>query len=76
MTVVEAPPMAEEYLTVDEVATRLKVSRQAVYNWINEGRLKAVKAGRATRIPESAVKAFLTPWKPADEREDNYTGDE
>ena len=67
MTVVEAPPMAEEYLTVDEVAKRLKVTRQAIYNWINEGRLKAVKAGRSTRIPESAVKEFLQPWKPSEE---------
>lgn len=70
MYAVGAPPMAEEYLTVDEVAKRLKVTRQAVYNWINEGRLQAVKAGRSTRIPESSVKAFLQPWKPSDERDE------
>jgi len=69
MAVAEATMMAEEYLTVDEVAKRLKVTRQAIYNWINEGRLKAVKAGRSTRIPESAVKEFLQPWRPEDERD-------
>jgi excisionase family DNA binding protein len=53
--------MTEEYLTVQQVAERLQVTRQAVYNWINEGRLKAVKAGRATRIPVSALNAFLKP---------------
>ena len=55
--------MAEEYLTVEEVAQRLKVTKQAIYNWINEGKLHAVKAGRATRIPLSSLEAFLKPYE-------------
>lgn len=69
MTVAEAPPMAEEYLTVDEVAKRLKVTRQAIYNWINDGRLRAVKVGRSTRIPVSAIDAFLRPYAPEDRKD-------
>ncbi len=53
--------MADDYLTPDEVASRLQVSRQVVYNWINEGRLRAVKAGRTLRIPPYALDAFLEP---------------
>ncbi len=53
--------MATEYLTPDEVAAQLQVSRQVVYNWINDGRLRAVKAGRTLRIPHYALNAFLQP---------------
>jgi excisionase family DNA binding protein len=53
--------MAIDYLTPDDVASRLQVSRQVVYNWINDGRLRAVKAGRTLRIPHYALDAFLQP---------------
>jgi excisionase family DNA binding protein len=53
--------MASDYLTPDDVASHLKVSRQVVYNWINDGRLRAVKAGRTLRIPQYALEAFLQP---------------
>jgi ATP-dependent Clp protease ATP-binding subunit ClpB len=42
------------------------VSRQVVYNWINDGRLRAVKAGRTLRIPHYALEAFLQPVHPGD----------
>lgn len=53
--------MSTDYLTPDEVASQLHVSRQVVYNWINDGRLRAVKAGRTLRIPHYALEAFLEP---------------
>jgi excisionase family DNA binding protein len=53
--------MTTDYLTPDDVASHLQVSRQVVYNWINDGRLRAVKAGRTLRIPHSALEAFLQP---------------
>lgn len=53
--------MTIDYLTPDEVASNLQVSRQVVYNWINDGRLRAVKAGRTLRIPRYALDAFLQP---------------
>lgn len=57
--------MENEYLTVDEVAKRLRVTKQAVYNWIADGRLKAVRvAGKAIRIPVSSVLAILEPVQP------------
>lgn len=53
--------MATDYFTPDEVASQLQVSRQVVYNWINDGRLRAVKAGRTLRISHYALDAFLEP---------------
>ncbi|MGE5221198.1 MAG: Clp protease N-terminal domain-containing protein [Omnitrophica WOR_2 bacterium] len=63
--------MTIDYLTPDEVASNLQVSRQVVYNWINDGRLRAVKAGRTLRIPRYALEAFLQPVNAGDIR----TGD-
>ena len=56
--------MEDEFYTPEEVATLLKVSRQAVYNWIARGRLKAVKAERVTRIRRADVEALLQPIEP------------
>lgn len=62
-------PVHEEYFTVQEVADRLKVTRQAVYDWIKEGRLRAVKVGNRTRIPGSAVDEFVRPIAPGESPE-------
>jgi len=58
--------MAEQYYTVREVAERFKVSRQSVYDWISEGRLRAVKIGNRTRIPESALEEFVQQIEPGE----------
>ena len=60
--------MTSEYLTPDEIASLLQVSRQVVYNWVNDGRLRAVKAGRTLRIPRYALEAFLQPVNAGDIR--------
>lgn len=39
-----------EYLTVDQVAARLQVSRDSIYDLINTGSLKHTKVGRLIRI--------------------------
>jgi excisionase family DNA binding protein len=50
----------EEFLTVAEVATLLKVNEQTVRNWIDRGELPAVRAGRRVRIRRSALEQVLT----------------
>ena len=67
--------MNTNYLTPDEVASRLQVSRQVVYNWINDGRLSAVKAGRTLRVPEYALEAFLQPVHAGDVRTGSFEPD-
>ena len=49
----------DEYYTIEEVADKLKVTRQAIHKWIKAGRLESVKAGRARRIPRTAVERLL-----------------
>ena len=49
----------EEYVKPADLAKRLKVSPGAVYKWIRQGKLHAVKFGeRAIRIPQSSIEAF------------------
>lgn len=67
--------MNPNYLTPDEVASRLQVSRQVVYNWINDGRLSAVKAGRTLRVPDYALEAFLQPVHAGDIRTGSFEPD-
>lgn len=67
--------MTTDYLTPDEVASQLHVSRQVVYNWINDGRLRAVKAGRTLRIPHYALDAFLEPVHAGDFSTDDIEPD-
>src|SRR5438270_11119050 len=40
----------DEYLTVKEIAERLKLNQQTVRNWIDDGRLSAVRIGRRVRV--------------------------
>lgn len=49
----------EKFYTPEEVAVNLKVSRKTIYNWIQEGRLKAVKIGHFWRISESELNRLL-----------------
>ena len=51
--------MDERYFTIEEIATRFKVTRQTVQNWLREGKLDSVKLGRARRILESSVDRML-----------------
>ena len=56
------PPPAEGavFLTVPEVAARLRVSRMTVYRLINETfELRAARVGRSIRVYETAVDEYL-----------------
>jgi excisionase family DNA binding protein len=57
--------MSEEkdWLTIDEAAARLGVSKRAVYKYIQTGRLAAYKApvGGASLVKAEDLKAFAQP---------------
>jgi len=55
MTTSRAAPPAETYLTVAEVAARLRISRWKVYELIRSRELASFLVGRCRRVPESAV---------------------
>lgn len=58
--------MDEKLYTVKEVADQFRVSRQAVYDWVYRGDLRAIKIGDRIRIPESALRAFVKAVEPGD----------
>jgi excisionase family DNA binding protein len=58
--------MDEKYYTVKEIADRFHVSRQAVYDWIRDGKLRAVRLGERVRVPESALNDFVRPIQPGE----------
>ena len=55
-----------ELLTISEAAERMHVSRQTIYTWIHEGRVKPILTpGGRTRIPEDQL--IIKKWEPTEE---------
>jgi excisionase family DNA binding protein len=55
-----APAERDEYLTVAEVARRLRVTPMTIYTEIHDGRLDAIRVGRKRiRIPVAAYAAYV-----------------
>ena len=60
--IVECEGNFANYLTVDEVASRLSVHPASVRRWIAAGSLKAHRVGpRAIRVASSELDAFVQP---------------
>lgn len=52
--------------TPDEIATGLKVSKLAVYKWLQKRELKGFKAGKMWRVTKEDLEAFIgrsIPWE-------------
>ncbi len=47
------------YLTVEEVADVMRVSKMTVYRLLHSGELPGVRVGRSFRVPEDALEAYL-----------------
>ena len=56
-----------KYHTPEQVAEMLQVTRHAVYRWVKEGKLEAVRVERAIRIPDEALNRFIKPAKSTEE---------
>jgi len=63
----EGGNMADEVMTIPEVAEYLKVTRQTVHRLMKSGKLKAFKIGRSTRILRTEVEKFIEERMKADE---------
>jgi excisionase family DNA binding protein len=55
-----APRAAVSFLTVAEVAAIMRVSKMTVYRLVHGGELAAVRVGRSFRVPEPAVRTYLS----------------
>jgi excisionase family DNA binding protein len=49
----------EQYYSIKEVATLLKVAYLTVYRWVQAKKLNAVKAGKQHRISGTDLEFFL-----------------
>jgi excisionase family DNA binding protein len=47
------------FLTVQEVALLMRVSKMTVYRLVHSGELASVRVGRSFRVPERAVNDYL-----------------
>jgi excisionase family DNA binding protein len=47
------------FLTVQEVAQLMRVSKMTVYRLVHSGELASVRVGRSFRVPERAVHDYL-----------------
>lgn len=50
----------ERFYTPPELAAHYRITRQAIWNWIRQGRLKAIRLGTVYRISESEWNSFLS----------------
>jgi excisionase family DNA binding protein len=55
----EEPNVHDEYMSIKEVADKLKVSRQSLYNWRKDNSLPAIRMGRLYRYSRSSIDAFM-----------------
>ena len=55
-----APRAAVTFLTVAEVAAIMRVSKMTVYRLVHGGEMAAVRVGRSFRVPETAVREYLS----------------
>lgn len=65
----------EEYLTLDEVSNILKVHKNTLRNWDNDGTLRAVRVGakRIRRYKYSDIQKFMNQSeKPVKKEETKY----
>jgi excisionase family DNA binding protein len=51
--------VAPKLLTVQEVATILRVTPNTVYRWVKRGRLPVVRLGYLVRVPASAIENLI-----------------
>lgn len=49
----------EKLYTVNEICTILHMSRDSVYRFMREGRLRYVIVGARRRVPQSALNTFI-----------------
>ena len=55
----EQPLSDVSFLTVAEVATKMRVSKMTVYRLVHNGELPAVRVGRSFRVLEKDVDDYL-----------------
>ena len=61
--------MSDRWLSVEEIATHLGVSRDTVYTWVNEKGMPAHKVGKLWKFKATEIDAWITAGKAAEQAE-------
>jgi excisionase family DNA binding protein len=69
------PVSADDFLTVPEVAERLRVTTMTIYRWIEDGKLPAMQIGKQYRIRSGDVDELLESSRVGAGRGDPWGGD-
>jgi excisionase family DNA binding protein len=67
--------MADELLTVPEVAERLRMTAMTIYRWIDDGKLPAIQIGKHYRIRAADVEDILDRSQVRTSRDDPWGAD-
>ena len=46
-------------IDVDELAAYLKLKKQTIYNWLNQGKISGIKVGGVWRFDRKEIDAWL-----------------
>lgn len=66
-------PVGDDFLTVPEVAERLRVTAMTIYRWIEDGKLPAVQVARHYRIRASDLEEMLESSRVVSDRPDPWS---
>lgn len=66
---------SDDFLTVPEVAERLRVRTMTIYRWIEAGKLPALQVGKHYRIRTGDLEAMLEGSRVTVERADPWDGE-
>lgn len=64
-------PQGEQFLTTDEVADYLRVSRRTVWRWCEDGTLPAFRFGRIWRIQRVQLESQIDAMSSGDSLRDD-----
>ena len=46
-------------MNIDEIAEYLRLKKQTIYNWLNQGKISGIKVGGVWRFERREVEAWL-----------------
>lgn len=55
----------KDYLTIDELALKIKVSKQTIYKWVKKKEIKHLRKSNIIRFDPEEVERFLRKYEVA-----------
>jgi len=65
---------SERWLSVEEIAKHLGISKETVYRWLDRGRIPAHKVGKQWRFLASEVNEWVLKGESSDDQAEGHEG--